>query len=254
MKSLAVVIPSKGRADIISENSLRLFPDATICVPGNEIDAYSKALSKHKRMHLIAHPPKLATLGAVRNWILENVKAHTLIMVDDDLKSLRAMAGWHARDYVDPVIIQACLENTVACAKEAGAALFGFNRSPNTQHFRPYQPIRLDSWVARVMGFIDRPELRFDDKLGLYDSIDICLQSLLKQRIIWMDCRWSFVLNSAELAAGVAERRTKEHEDDERDYLETKWGSYIRSSRGGDDIKLSTAVKRQQSIAEASLT
>ena len=39
---MKIIIPSKGRSDIIRDKALRLFPDATLCVGDDEVDAYAR--------------------------------------------------------------------------------------------------------------------------------------------------------------------------------------------------------------------
>jgi len=34
-----ILIPTRGRADVIGTKALRLFPDATLCVGTDEVDA-----------------------------------------------------------------------------------------------------------------------------------------------------------------------------------------------------------------------
>ena len=34
---MKIVIPTKGRADVIREKALRLFPDATLCIGADEV-------------------------------------------------------------------------------------------------------------------------------------------------------------------------------------------------------------------------
>jgi len=40
-KNVQFVIPSRGRADVIGQKALRIFPDAVVCVGDNEVEAYS---------------------------------------------------------------------------------------------------------------------------------------------------------------------------------------------------------------------
>ena len=47
------IIPTKGRADVIGKKALRLFPDATLCVGADEVEAYSP----HSQ-NLLVHPPE----------------------------------------------------------------------------------------------------------------------------------------------------------------------------------------------------
>ena len=55
---MRIQIPSKGRAGVIRDKALRLFPDATLCVGADEVDAYGP-LSKD----LLVHPPEVVGIG-----------------------------------------------------------------------------------------------------------------------------------------------------------------------------------------------
>ena len=248
MKSL-VIIPSRSRSETIASHSLRLFPTATVCVPQDQAPAYSKATANFKQVEIVAHP-KLRTLAAVRNWIFENIKAQVLIMADDDLTCLRSMSGWRTRDYHDPQVVNELLDTTAICAKDAHCAMFGFSRSPNQQHFKPFHPMRLDTWVARVIGFVGQHGLRFDERLGLYDALDISLQSLLQHRIILADCRWCFVPSATTLMGGLTLYRTEDRQVKERQYLQAKWGDAVVCSSSRDPNRLTTNVQRQQPSSE----
>ena len=40
---MKIIIPSKGRSDIIRDKALRLFPDATLCIGDDERAAFAQA-------------------------------------------------------------------------------------------------------------------------------------------------------------------------------------------------------------------
>ena len=48
---MKIIIPTRGRADSIGQKSLRLFPDAALCVGADEVDLYAP-LSRN----LLVHP------------------------------------------------------------------------------------------------------------------------------------------------------------------------------------------------------
>lgn len=39
---MKIVIPTKGRADVIGAKALRLFSDTTLCVGADEVEGYSR--------------------------------------------------------------------------------------------------------------------------------------------------------------------------------------------------------------------
>ena len=61
------VIPSRGRADVIGQKALRIFPDAVMCVGDNEVEAYSKVTQ-----NLLVHPAGVVGIGPLRQWILDH--------------------------------------------------------------------------------------------------------------------------------------------------------------------------------------
>jgi hypothetical protein len=55
-----------------------------------------------------------------------------------------------------------------------------------------FRPFSLDIWVGGGVGIIGR-ELWYDQRLLLRADIDFCLQSLLHDRIVLVDGRFSFI-------------------------------------------------------------
>ena len=51
-------IPSRNRSGIIGDKALRLFPDATLCVGDDEVDAYAKVSG-----NLLVHPADVVGIG-----------------------------------------------------------------------------------------------------------------------------------------------------------------------------------------------
>jgi hypothetical protein len=223
---LKVVIPSKGRAETIGEQALRLFPSAYVIVDERERDEYAAVVPSKQ---LLTHPgaPGLRSLAAIRNHILESVKADVLVQVDDDITALVSMPGWSKREITDPEAIEQLLEVTAQCALDAGCALFGFSPDPNQLHYKPQQPLTLSSWVGTVLGFVGKHGLRYDESLSLHDDVDLSLQSLLRDRIVWRDDRWAFVNHRVRNPGGLASYRSDERYSEQHEILKSKWGPYV---------------------------
>ncbi len=85
---MKIVIPSKGRADVIGDKALRLFPDATLCVGESETAAYGRLSDR-----LLVHPDTVAGIGPLRQWVLDHVDDPCVVMVDDDPGGMHSRAG-----------------------------------------------------------------------------------------------------------------------------------------------------------------
>lgn len=239
---MRIVIPSRGRARTISDKALRLFPDALVCVHQREVDSYARALADSQ---LLAHD--VEGLGVIRQWILDHVDERVIVMADDDVAHCWSVAGAHARRLDDPVIVRQVLETSADCAEAAGARLFGFNQGSIVK-YRPQEPFKFDTWVGGVIGIIGR-ELRYDPVCRLHDDIDLCLQSLLKHRIIWQDQRFVFGHAVFSNTGGNAAARSTAQHDREIAYLQRKWGAHLTPRATKGTVRLVLKVERSRSHA-----
>jgi hypothetical protein len=163
------------------------------------------------------------------------------------------MPGWRPRRYRDPEVAMQVLENAAQCAIDAGCALFGFNQCEHPLYFRPQAPIRLNRWVGTVLGHVGDHGMRLDERAYCHGDVDLCLQSLLKHRIIWCEERWAFVELQQTNRGGNTGQRDAESDAEERAYLKKKWGRCIsfstrsvdpdRRARGLDATKLMTSLR-----------
>ena len=60
---MKIIIPTRGRADVIGDKALRLFPDATLCIGEDETDAYAAVSGR-----LLVHPSNVLGIGPLRQW------------------------------------------------------------------------------------------------------------------------------------------------------------------------------------------
>ena len=221
------MIPSKGRADSIGRHTLALFPDATVYVDEAERDTYAEVVNG---ANLETHPG-LVGLTAIRNSLIDRQdKDEVLVCVDDDIYQLRSVVGWLTRRFREPEVATQVLEQAAQCALDLGCGLFGFNQSPNPLYFKPTRPWRLDRWIGSLVGYCPGAGLRYDERFRLHGDIDLCLQSLLKHRVIWCDDRWSFYPGRLKNKGGSSHLRTAELELAELQLLKEKWGQYVAFS------------------------
>lgn len=234
---MKIVIPSKGRAATIGQKALRLFPDALVCVGADEVDAYTPVSP-----NLLVHPPEVTGIGPIRQWILDNVEG-TVVMVDDDVKYIVSQCGFHGRRFEDPETACAIVERLAILAEDAGARIFGFYQGGGPLNYANTRPFSFNHWVGGIVGVVGR-ELRYDPNLILRADIDFCLQSLLRDRFILLDCRYCFIHTRFGGAGGNAANRSSERHAREIAYLQRKWGPYLDVVQAKGTTRLVVKVRR----------
>jgi hypothetical protein len=235
---MKIVIPSKNRAGIIGDKALRLFPDATLCVGDDEVDAYSKVSS-----NLLVHPANVVGIGPLRQWVLDHVEDPCVVMVDDDVTHVYSQVGFHKWRIEDAGTARAIVERTAILAQDAGVRVFGFNQAARPLSYSNCRPLSLDTWVGGLVGIIGR-ELRYDTSLLLRADIDFCLQSLLRDRIVLVDGRYSFIHTRFAGGGGNAANRSSERHEKEIAYLRRKWAPYLDVVQAKGTTRLVLRVKR----------
>ena len=235
---MKVIIPSKGRSDIIGDRTLRLFPDATVCVGDDEVDDYSKVTQR-----LLVHPANVMGTGPLRNWIMDNVDDPCVVMVDDDMKRMYSQVGFHKRAIEDPATIQAIVERLAIVAADAGIRVFGFNQCSTPMSYSNCKPFSVNTWVSGLVGIIGR-ELRYDESLLLRADIDFCLQSFIRDRIVLCDGRYVCQFGLFAGKGGNSILRSKERHERETAYLKRKWGKYLDVVNAKDTTRIVLHVER----------
>jgi len=240
-----VVIPSRKRVSSCA-HVLKMFPGALVVVDESELEDYSVLDAE-----IMTHPPEIAGIGPLRNWILDYVPDETVFMVDDDLGGMRAIVGRTTRSAVirDPRAIGQIITNAEYCARKTGTPVFGFNQNNgDVRKFRGQDPITFSTWIGSAIGVIGR-ELRYDDNLLLRADIDYCLQAMLHHRVVFVDQRFAFYGARFDNVGGNAHMRSKERNAYEMDYLKRKWGKWILFIQGKATVRIFVRVKRRQLLS-----
>lgn len=204
---IRVVIPSLGRAGKI-DATVGLFDRPLLVVSEAEKRRYALI---YRQTDILAHPGSLRGLGAVRQWVLDNVKNEIVFMVDDDVVRLNCIVGQRQRTIKNRDGIARVIENEAHIADQIGTPVFGFAHTSDVRHLRNQSPFSFTGWVSgSAMGVIGR-QFRFDKNLITKSDIDFCLMVLLKKRALWRDLRFSFVIHSwFKSPGGQATIRTRE--------------------------------------------
>lgn len=240
---IALICLSRRRSDSIVRQTLRFFPEATLCVAEEERDDYHK-LTKRE---LMLHPDDVEGVGPIRQWALNRVDSQYVVLVADDIVSCYGLTTTFATRITDPAAIWNLVLNTAECAEAAGCKMFGFNQAWDVRKFSPLQPFTLNGWCDGVIGMLDR-QLQFDPMGKLHPDVDFCLQQLKVHRKLWIDNRFSFAHDRWKQKGGNAHLRSKEAHQREFDYLTRKWGKALTIRWAKSTFLSKIHVERKQSI------
>ena len=238
-RNFKVIIPSKGRSAIIAKHPLLKY--ALVACPESQADAY-----REEGANVVPRPDSLVGLYAARQWILDTLWDESepfIFLLDDDLIHLDYLFTRHPTISTDPDYMMAVIAAAAQPAIDSGAGLFGFSHTNRPQERKCNVPFRLRAWLnGSGLGIIDR-SLSFDKVLRVRGDIDISLQNLAQNRIVWQDVRWCFVSSRWDTPGGVTAVRTTEVQAEALEYLQTKWGSGIvtatpNSRKTGEGVKL----------------
>lgn len=235
---MKMIVLSKGRSETIKEKTLRLFPDAYVCVAESEKVDYAMVTDK-----IITHPDNISGIGPLRNWVVANIEDETIVMLDDDISCVYDQVSYNKSRIEDPTHCMAILERTAIIAKEAQCYLFGFSQCSLPLNFNILSPFIFNTWVGGVVGVIGKRQ-GWDNGLILRADIDACLRSMVKERILWIDNRYIFVHDRFKNKGGNNINRTKEQHELEIKVLKNRWGNTIKRKDLKGTIRLSLNIKR----------
>lgn len=231
---------SRGRSENVS--TANVFPDyIEMLVPESE-----KALYTAKYPNpILTIPDDIIGLGRVRNWVLDNFKENTIVMVDDDIKYCYCITGFRAQQITDKdEMVQIIINDAVMC-QDLGLHCFGYTQT-DIRKYSGCEPFKLTGWVGCVIGVVGRKYRFRDDKYKV--DIDYCLKNMLVDRVIWIDCRYYFFQNRDNNTGGNSIFRTADEFQKSVDSLLQTWKGWLTMSENRSQISLKINIKRKQDI------
>lgn len=124
-----------------------------------------------------------------------------------------------------------------------GCGCSHFQQAARPLTYANFRPFSLNTWVGGIVGIIGR-ELRYDTSLLLRADIDFCLQSLVRDRFVLVDGRYSFIHTHFGGSGGNAAQRLSERHEQEIRYLKRKWGPYLDVVAAKGTMRLVVRVMR----------
>jgi len=234
------IVISKGRANSVYGKTLRLVPDALVCVAESEAKDYRKALPAFK---IITHPDDVVGIGPLRNWVTTNVSDGTCIMLDDDISCVYDQSQLRKIRIEDPQHCMAILERTAIVAQEAKVRLFGYTQMARPLAYKPFEPISLSTWMGGVVGVNGKDPI-WDESLLLRADIDACLRSIMKDRIVLVDSRYCWIHARFEGKGGNNTLRSSARHQAEIGRLLLRWGRYLKVKKEKGTTRLVIRVVR----------
>jgi len=225
-----IICPSYRRAGNVY--AYGLFRDKLIiAVIESELESYKKYYPDANYMVMPNHIK--GNMSVVRNYIRDNAGCRYIVMVDDDLKEL----GYHEKGQMVPMRnlefrldrILDFIENGFIMAEEIGTVLWGLNVNKDP---RSYRECSLFSLTQVVLGpfsgqIIKDDGIRYDERFPFKEDYDFALQVLYKYRKILRFDKYYYVVNHLVQAGGCGDFRVLEHEKEQLELLQKKWGKEV---------------------------
>lgn len=238
-------IPTRGRPMRVMNNPM--FPIANLLIAEHEVEAYERVFAEYGRHpgNIIPHNVD-GNLSAIMNIPIDHHRPETegfVTLSDDDVVSfIRLYTFRSKRTHIKklPKILD-ILAHTYLCARDIGAGIFCYARSPTHWERHAYNPFRLRGWgMSSMIGLIRSDVLRFDENMTFGMNIDISLQSVAHTKFAWQSLR--FYAHSNDTAgggsdvAGLAPERTPNREREEIGYLQRKWSAPVVSTKHNKEV------------------
>jgi len=237
---IRILILSRGRSE--SATTPSLLPDwVEMLVPESEKELYAAKFANP----VLTTPDDVKGLGNLRNWVLDNFKENTVIMIDDDIKYMHCITGEKARRIEDKNEFVQILINDAVMANDLGVHIFGFTQT-DIRKYKGIEPFSFNGWVGCCIGVIGR-KYKFRDDYFKVD-IDYCLKCLLVDRIIFIDNRYYFLQNRDNNTGGNATFRTKELFEKSVETLLNKWQGCLSKKYNKTQVSLRITTTTRQKL------
>lgn len=221
---IQILSPSFKRAKSVITH--QWFPHVTYVVHQFEAQEYIEA----GHSILVAPDSVKGNIARVRNWILDNRSSDRLLIIDDDIESVKRwelVDGTWLHKILSGEEFLEFIEHGFELAAEWGVRLWGMNCLGDKGSYREYTPFACKSYIsASFHGLID-PELRYDETIPLKEDFDFCIQNLREYRSTLRFNMCSMVKKDHGNPGGCAVYRTIEKEKEQLALLQRKWGSRI---------------------------
>lgn len=239
---LKKVIMSRGRSNNITTHNV--VNDCILTVCESEASEYADNYD----LPIVVHPDHCNTSAAVKNFIRDTFPDDCTVILDDDIEAVRTL-GLISAVVLTPLQIDQMIYSTANTAYEMGVKAFGWNQNGNCMTYNPTEPFSLHKWVSTALGVFPNCQ-RWDEEIKTKSDIDFSLKELQENRIIFRDNRYFFLSDRDSKTGGNQQYKTNDRVLADKQYLNDKWGRYVRftPSVGGRAESTSIRVARKQRL------
>lgn len=238
---MKIVSPSYKRASGCVSH--KLLPGVVYAIQEADVRDYHE----HEHDFMVLPDSVKGNMAKVRNAIRAAVGAEDLVMLDDDVRSLRVWGDDGKARALESDEIVRFLENGFEMAREMGAQLWGVNLVEDPGAYRSGNPLSMKRPVLGPFSCIcSSNELTYDERLGLKEDYDFFIQNMNRYRVVLRFDRYHYMCGHKTQPGGCSTYRTMVEEESQFAELQRKWGSdIVRADTGRGRVR-----KRKVSKAE----
>ena len=171
-----IAIPSKGRAGIITSQSI--FKSATLYVPSSEVTQYSIYENK-----IVGIPTEVKGITATRNWILKENENRNVFFIDDDLQYFgyveRSEEKYKVKRLNSEEIAIKEIEKLFEITYQLGAKINGFFTVGNNLTNYSWNPFLFNGvCLGSCMGIINDGTYYFDEEYEVKEDYELTLRNI----------------------------------------------------------------------------
>ena len=229
------VILSRSRSNSVTTHNVIHGCTLTVC------ETQFQEYEENYDLPIIVHPDDVDTLGKLRNWLRDYYPDDCIVMLDDDIESVRTL-GIISNIRLTPEQVDSLIYSTANTAYELGVKAFGWNQNGNVIAYNPADPFTLSKWIGTAIGVFPDCQ-RWDEEIKTKCDLDFSLKELMVNRIIFRDNRFFFNSDRDSKIGGNQEYKSSEQVQRDKDYLKDKWGKYVRFTKSVKGKSESTTVK-----------
>lgn len=175
-----VAIPSKGRAGLISSQSI--FRSAVLYVPESEVRQYSIYPNK-----IVGVPNTVRGITQTRNWILKNNDCN-IFFLDDDLEYggyvERTEEKYKVKRVKEEAVYLREIEKLFEVSYQSGSKIFGLFTVGNNLTNYAYNPFLFNGvCLGSCMGVINDGSYYFDESFEVKEDYELTLRHYTERGI-----------------------------------------------------------------------
>lgn len=224
-----IIVSHKRASTMLTHRALNNF---VVCVPENQKDEYHRY---NPQFEIVTHPDTIIGSSPKRQWILE--KYGECFMIDDDVRSFNRTYIPDAKKYsytLTPDEAYWLIQDTANNARQAGAKLFGFNKTNYPAATHGNKPFMLTGFITGgAYGILENSEIFFPDMPYLTGD-DYFLNGINAyfHRYCFIDMRFAVGFAETEKrVGGCADYRTDERRKETFIFLRKCFGDSIIGKR-----------------------